>query len=162
MKSETEIYTLIRLLRSNYGNGNGRGVYEQKWIEKSLEGSSLKKIVKNLSITSLHILSALETNEKTGIELAEELSVTRGGITRAAKKLAEYKLITSKKLPHDDKKIYYFLTEAGQEIAEKHDLLHVEIKNKIVDQLSAKYSEEELNTVATFLKDLATIESELQ
>ena len=149
----------IQQLRARHNNVHGS--QEQKWIQKHVADEKLADIVLDLSIVAFHILSALETGEKTGIELASLLQVTRGGITRAAKKLVHYQLVDASKHVNDQKKIYYSLTEQGQKLAQVHDQMHRSIKKKLVKSLTAKYSSAELETVAAFLQDLYQLESKL-
>lgn len=111
-----------------------------------------------VSIVALHILSALEIKSKTGVELATELQVTRGGITRAAKKLLQFELIIVQKAPNDKKKIYYALTSNGKVVAKLHDEIHQEIITEIEEKFSDKYSENELKTIIRFLHDLREFE----
>lgn len=154
----TKIRHTIELLRTQHGNIHGSK--EQQWIQEHLNDGdqNLKEIVLSLSIVAFHMLSALEVNEMTGIELAEKINVTRGGVTRAAKKLLQYNLISAAKHEDDKKKIYYSLTADGKKIAQVHDQMHGMIQEKLVNALTSKYSENELQTVANFLEDLYQLE----
>ncbi|MBB1079198.1 MarR family transcriptional regulator [Limosilactobacillus sp. STM2_1] len=153
-----KIQKIIQLLRAEHSNIHGSK--EQQWIQEHITDQQLKKIVLNLSIVSFHILSVLENGELTGIEIAEKLSVTRGGITRAAKKLLQYQLITAKKHTDNQKKLYYSLTDQGRAVALVHDEMHRTIKKQIVAKLVTKYSDQELQVVADFLTDLYEFEKE--
>lgn len=155
-KSITDIRQTIELLRMQHGNSHGS--QEQQRIQAYVSDPELKEIVSKLSIASFHTLSALEMGEQTGIEIAGKINVTRGGVTRAAKKLQEYGLINALKHNDDKKKIYYSLTENGRKIAEAHDQMTEALKKELVDKLTAKYSSEELKTVAEFLNDLYELE----
>lgn len=150
-----QVYKIIEKIRSENGRHGSR---EQEWIEERLIDDNLQKVVAKLSIVALHILSALETKSKTGVELATELQVTRGGITRAAKKLLQFELITAKKALNDKKKIYYALTSNGKVVAKLHDEMHQEIITEIEEKFSDKYSENELKTIIRFLHDLREFE----
>lgn len=148
----------IELLRSQQGNIHGS--QEQRWIQAHLDDERLGAVVLKLSIVAFHTLSALETGAQTGIEIAKKLNVTRGGVTRAAKKLLQYNLISAEKRPNDKKKIYYSLTVDGQTVARVHDQMHAMIKEKLIDKLTAKYSAADLQVVAAFLNDLYQLEQE--
>lgn len=154
-----DIYQTILKIRSEHTND--RGSAEQQWIQAHLDDAGLQKIAAKLSIVSFHILSALEEGEATGIELAAKLSVTRGGVSRAAKKLAEYHLVSAFKHDDDRKKIFYSLTAAGQKIARVHDEMHRSVKDQLVRRLTEKYPEEELKIVAGFLDDFHQMENKL-
>lgn len=151
-----KIRQTIELLRAQHSNVHGS--QEQQWIQEHLTDEKLKQEVLNLSIVAFHILSALESGEQTGIEIAEKINVTRGGVTRAAKKLLQYDLIAATKHPDDKKKIYYSLTEEGKKLAKVHDQMHETIKKELVDKLTAKYSMDDLQIVANFLDDLYQLE----
>ena len=146
-----DIYQTILKIRSEHTND--RGSAEQQWIQEHLNDAVLQKIAA--------ILSALEEGEATGIELAAKLGVTRGGVSRAAKKLAEYHLISAFKHNDDRKKIFYSLTASGQKIAHVHDEMHQSVKKQLVKQLTEKYSEEELKIVADFLDAFHQMENKL-
>ena len=137
------------------------GSQEQRWIAAHVGDDQLADTCLSLSIIAFHVLSALEGGEQTGATLADQLQVTRGGVTRAAKKLVATKLITANKHEDDQKKIYYALTDDGLTVAKAHDSLHQEMRRVISDRLSAKYSEDDLKLVASFLGDLTQIETEL-
>ena len=149
----------ISKIRAQHNNVHGS--QEQQWMEKHVTDPQLKEIVPKLSIVAFHILSAIEDDEQTGIQIAKELNVTRGGITRAAKKLIQYDLVRTNQHPDDKKKIYYSLTESGRSLALLHDQLHQTIQSTLVNQLTAKYSQDELQTVSQFLTDLYRLEGEL-
>lgn len=154
-----EITKMIKLIRTSRSSVHGS--QEQQWIEHQLSDDRLKEAVANLSIIALHILSALEEAELTGIELAQRLAVTRGGVTRAAKKLLEYDLVHAGKHPDDQKKIYYSLTTAGRKIAVVHDRMHEELRATVTKKLLAKYSDEDLEVVSRFLQDFYRLEKGL-
>lgn len=145
----------LRLQRSNV-----HGSQEQRWIQAHLDDERLGEITLKLSIVAFHILSALEKGDQTGIEIAEKINVTRGGVTRAAKKLLQYDLISAAKHPDDKKKIYYSLTADGRTLALVHDQMHEKIRQELVGKLTAKYSAADLQVVAAFLNDLYQLEQE--
>lgn len=155
-KTINMIQQTIGLLRTQHSNVHGS--QEQQWIQAHLTGEKLKQEVLNLSIVAFHILSVLESGEQTGIEIAEKLNVTRGGVTRAAKKLLQYDLVAATKHLDDKKKIYYSLTDKGKTLAKVHDQMHKTIKRELVDKLTAKYSMDDLKIVANFLDDLYQLE----
>ncbi|MGM9907593.1 MarR family transcriptional regulator [Limosilactobacillus sp.] len=154
----TDIRQTIERLRTQHGNAHGSK--EQQWIQAHLTDDRLGEIVLKLSIVAFHILSTLEAGAQTGIEIADKINVTRGGVTRAAKKLLQYNLINAEKHPDDKKKIYYSLTADGQTVAKVHDQLHELIKKRLVNKLTVKYSPDQLQVVAAFLNDLYRLEQD--
>lgn len=152
--------TLTQRIHQLRTNRSLQGSAEQQWIDHQLTDPQLKAATRQLSIVALHILSALEAGELTGIDLAQALTVTRGGITRAAKKLLAAGLIQVQNHPNDHKKIYYALTPPGAQIAHVHDQMHAAIQQSIADRLAAKYSAADLQTVANFLQDWNDLETQ--
>lgn len=134
---------------------------EQAWIADHLDDIKLKKIISTLSIVSLHTLSALKEHSKTGIELATELNVTRGGITRAAKSLTGHELVDTFKKSNDQKKIYYCLLDNGKKIADVHDQMHQMIDSELHIKIDSKYSNDELKLVNQFLTDMNDFQENL-
>lgn len=162
MKNKTliNIYETIQDIRVDHDGRHGSR--EQEWIENHLTDVNLKQIVLKLSVIALHILSLLEKHPQAGVELATTLKVTRGGVTRAAKKLIDFDLVSAFKRANDKKQIFYQLTASGQKIAEVHDAMHQEIEKKLETEILTKYSEEELQTIAKFLNDLHNFEDQLE
>lgn len=158
MKNTTlnDIYKSIEEIKTE--NQGHHGSQEQIWIEKYLSDSELSEVVPKLSFIALHMLSTLENGDETGVELAEELQVTRGGITRAARKLLQYNLIESKQKDGNRKNIYYHITSSGIKIAAVHDKMHDEVNKRTEKYFLNKYSEEELQIVNRFVKDVYKFE----
>lgn len=154
-----EIYRIIQKRRESRSTNSATA--EQAWIARHLADPELAKSASNLSIIAMHVLSALEAGESTGIDLAKSLSVTRGGVTRAAKKLEQADLIRAHHHSDDKKKLYYSLTGDGRQIAQVHDQMHRYLKQTLVAKMTAKYSEEQLSLVARFLKDLGKMEDQI-
>lgn len=155
----SDISRSIGKIRTQHGNLNGSR--EQQWIQDHVINERLQQVVPHLSIVAFHMLSAIENGELTGIQIAQQLHVTRGGVTRAAQKLIQYGLIHTSQHPDDKKKIYYSLTADGQALAAIHDRLHQKVQAALTAQLTAKYSPAELQVVAHFLDDLYHLEGQL-
>ncbi|GEO69653.1 MarR family winged helix-turn-helix transcriptional regulator [Levilactobacillus acidifarinae] len=134
---------------------------EQNWIIQRLTDPQLKVKLPDISIVGLHLLSALQTEPLTGIVLAQQLGVTRGGVTRAAKKLVTQGLLQTFQKPTDHKKIFYQLTPTGRTIAQQHDAMHRVLNQQLITQLKGHYSPEELSVVLRFLTDLTQFEEQL-
>lgn len=126
-------------------------VNEHRKLALELNDPKLQTIAENISILGLHILSSLEDEPLTGIELANLLEATRGGISRAAKTLIEYQLIQSFQ-PHDDKKkIYYRLTADGANLAQAHDEMHHKLEIAFRNQILKGLSIEDQQVIVNFL-----------
>lgn len=155
-----QILTAIAQLRS--ANNNNELNREHEWIMHHLPAADLQSIIPALSVVALHTLSALEDGEQTGIEIAGQLKVTRSAVTRAARRLLIYRLVTAQKHPDDHKKIFYRLTPDGETIAKTHDQMHQALRKQAIDRLAAKYPATDLETIASFLTDLVKAEQALE
>ena len=92
-------------------------------------------------------------NEPNGINIAEELNITRGGISKIATRLIEKNLITTYKDEKNQKKIFYKLTPLGEEVNTIHNQLHEE-NHKNLCNIVNKYSPQEQDIILKFIKDL--------
>ncbi|MEE5988614.1 MarR family transcriptional regulator [Ligilactobacillus equi] len=152
-----QIIASIGKLRSTSSKGSLSS--ERQWIMAHLKTPELATVVSGLSIVALHLLSELQNGEQTGIQLAQGLNVTRGGVTRAAKTLLQANLVATHKRSDDQKKIYYTLTTQGREVAQVHSQLHHKLHQELQDRLTAKYTPADLEIVASFLDDLVDAET---
>ena len=108
----------------------------------------------NVSITECHVIAAIANmNEPNGINIAEELNITRGGISKIATRLIEKNLITTYKDEKNQKKIFYKLTPLGEEVNTIHNQLHEE-NHKNLCNIVNKYSPQEQDIILKFIKDL--------
>ncbi|QNQ81019.1 MarR family transcriptional regulator [Lactobacillus sp. PV034] len=153
--SANDLLNLIKQLRTHTDSSSK----EKRWIQLHLSDPQLTKIIPSLSVVALHILSILEKKDLTGIDLANKLNVTRGGITRAAQKLITNNLVQTFKHEDDQKRIYYSLTSQGAKIAKVHDQMHMRINNKFEQFIKNKYSSADLNLIGGFLSDILLMEN---
>lgn len=133
---------------------------EQKWIQQRLDDERLRALVPKLSVVSIHIATALLAGELTGIELARQLNVTRGGVTRAAKSLLKYQLVVGQKHPDDQKKIFYSLTPEGQKLAIVHQQMHEQMDQTFTEKMNQRYTSAELAKFSQMLADMQQMERE--
>ncbi|MBU7460732.1 MULTISPECIES: MarR family winged helix-turn-helix transcriptional regulator [Lactiplantibacillus] len=152
--AEQAILAQLKIIRTKRASTTG----EQKWLKQHINEANLRRLLPDISIVGLHLLSALEAGPQTGIDLATTLGVTRGGITRAAKRLTSQGLIGSFQQPDDHKKIFYRLTPSGRKLAHYHDQMHAARNHEAVSMLREHYSLEELAVIQRFLLDLTGYE----
>jgi len=155
--AEQAILDQLKVIRASRESVTG----EQKWMQTHITELNLRRMLPDISIVGFHLMSALETEPQTGIELAQKLSVTRGGITRAAKKLVAQGLLSTFQRPDDRKKIFYRLTPSGRKLAQYHDQVHVTFNKRALDHLKTNYSPEELVIINRFLVNLGNFEQQL-
>lgn len=156
---EKDVYDAIENIRLT--RENSHSTQEQTWIADHLDNCELKESISKLSVGALHILSDLEDRSKTGNDLACSLNLTRGGVSRASKKLCDYGLITACQKNGNKKNIYYTLTDKGREVAQAHDELHCMMQTQMMKKFTDKYSPEELQLVCNFLNDAVKFEQNI-
>lgn len=113
---------------------------------------SMKKSFEAYKPSEVHCIEYIGKNEDANVtKLAEDFYMTRGAISKLAKKLIAKGLIESYQKPENKKEIYYKLTESGWRIFDIHEKLHMEFSNrdKIVFE---DFSKEELNIIIRFAK----------
>ncbi|TBL77789.1 MarR family transcriptional regulator [Paenibacillus thalictri] len=130
---------------------------EKKWLMERVTSHQLKKMAPQLSVLSLHTLDVIHQNEGIkGIDIAHELNVTKGAISKVTRKLLDHGLIQKAQLPTNQKEVYFSVTPLGAELAELHDQLHKELDKKSLELLKS-YDVPSLEIVAGFLEKLAQL-----
>ena len=125
-------------------------------------GWLMKKILQNLT-RELHermaalgvtpaqwplLLAMKQGNEPTAIELARELSMNAGAMTRMIDRLVEKGLIERSRCPHDRRATRLSLTEAGHEALEPISAVLAETLNDLL----RGFSPDEFETLLTLLR----------
>lgn len=75
ISTEQTILTQLKTIRTKRASTTG----EQKWLQQHITEANLRRLLPDISIVGLHLLSELEAGPQTGIDLATNLGVTRGG-----------------------------------------------------------------------------------
>ena len=123
---------------------------ESKENEKKLLLSSVSGI-DNLSLVQLHILDLIKNNDGVNNAfISSSLGISRPGVTKAIGVLFEKKLIF--KNHTNGKYIYYYLTDLGKDVANVHERLHENAKEKYYSLLK-KFDDTELNVISKFLNE---------
>lgn len=86
-------------------------------------------------------------------KVANEMGMTRGGISKISQRLLNKGLIESYQRPGNNKEIYYRLTKDGQHVYNEHKKCHSKAKQEKLSLLSA-YSDKEQVTILRFLNDI--------
>lgn len=128
---------------------------EKKWLVEHTSNPKLKKLAAHLSILSLHTLEAISEREGIkGADIAKELKVTKGAISKTTRKLLDLGLIRKEQRPTNLKEVYYHVTPLGAELSDLHRQMHRE-KDKIVFELLRSYDLKSLELIAGFIEKLA-------
>ena len=113
---------------------------------------SMKKSFEEYKPSEVHCIDYIGKNIDVNVtKLAEVFSMTRGAISKLAKKLIAKGLIESYQKPENKKEIYYKLTESGWKIFEVHEKLHTEFSDRD-KTVFEDFSEDELDTIIRFAK----------
>ena len=121
---------------------------KQEMLSKLKEDPSLR----GYNNSELHIIAAIGDLEQPNVtSLAEHMRMTRGGICKNIKKLAEAGLISSYQRDGNAKNIYYRLTDAGKFIYEKHAKAHEAWLARDMAFMRG-FSDKQLDQVTDFMK----------
>lgn len=124
------------------------------WLNKLKMEESLK----DYKSSEVHYIECIGRNIDSNVtKLAESLYMTRGAISKMAKKLISKGIIESYQKPDNKKEIYFKLTEKGQEIYKVHEKLHeeFELRDKAVfEQITEEQFDSMLNFVEKYSKHL--------
>jgi DNA-binding MarR family transcriptional regulator len=111
----------------------------------------------DVSLSECHVIACIAKNSQiNGIEIAKQLGMTRGGISKIATRLTNKKLITTYRDETNQKKVFYKLTPLGEKVNEIHEQLHTK-KYSQIESIASRYTEEEQDIILRFIKDLKEI-----
>jgi DNA-binding MarR family transcriptional regulator len=97
------------------------------WLNKFKMEDSLK----GFKSSEVHYIESIGRNGDSNVtKLAESFYMTRGAISKMAKKLIKKGVIESYQKPDNKKEIYFRLTEQGQGIYKIHEDLHNEFQER--------------------------------
>jgi len=118
------------------------------WLNKLKMEDSLK----DYKSSEVHYIECIGRNVDSNVtKLAESLYMTRGAISKMAKKLIEKGVIESHQKPDNKKEIYFRLTEKGQRIYKVHEELHKEFQERdkaVFEQVT----EEQFDSMLSFME----------
>lgn len=114
--------------------------------------------LKGYKSSEIHCIEYIEKNEDSNVtKLAESFYVTRGAISKIAKKLIRKGIIESYQTPVNKKEIYFRLTERGKEIYKVHEELHKEFRERdkvVFDQVTDEQFDIMLSFVEMYRRHL--------
>lgn len=124
-------------------------LYNNQDILSNLINSSLNSRYSN---SELHCIEAIGKLERpNGVQLATHLSMTRGAVTKLAKRLLQDGLIERYALSDNKKEIYYRLTSIGEVLYKEHEVAHAKWEERDIAFLSSVPIEEQ-QVVLEFLQ----------
>lgn len=136
---------------------------DRLWLMQRITDDRLRKLLPRMSISGLHVLDVIEAHPDgiKGIDIARELGITKGTVSKITRKLLEQELIRKVQRPDNLKEIYFLATPLGAELAGLHRLFHQEQDKKAMALLSG-YDAASLEIVADFLEKLADLRQEAE
>lgn len=102
------------------------------------EDLALKRGIKCLTHTELHIIECIGKNSLTMNELADKLEITMGTATVAISKLTDKGFIERERSSSDRRKVYVSLTEKGSKALTYHNNYHRMIMASITENIGDK------------------------
>ena len=118
----------------------------------SLNKPKMKDSFNGYKSSEVHCIEYIGRNVDSNVtKLAESFYVTRGAISKIAKKLIKKGAIESYQKPDNKKEIYFRLTEQGQVIYKVHEKLHKEFQERdkaVFEQVT----EEQFDSMISFVE----------
>ena len=102
------------------------------------EDMALKRGIKCLTHTELHLIEAIGEESLTMNELADRVGITMGTATVAVSKLTEKGFIASVRSNSDRRKVYVSLTDKGSKALTYHNNYHKMIMSSITENIADK------------------------
>lgn len=152
---ETNIVDKMTFLR--YGDPLERN---QKWLLKQIDNPELEELASKLSILSIQVLNEIARNtNQNATDIAVELNVTRGGISRIAKRLIQDDLIKEVRKKDNQKEINYQLTDKGDAIYQVHLKLLKGIEKQHL-AIIRSFNKEEQTVILDYLEKVSELSVE--
>ncbi|WP_339302259.1 MarR family transcriptional regulator [Paenibacillus sp. FSL H7-0737] len=130
---------------------------DRLWLIEHISDDRLKRLLPRLSVSSLHVLDVINMHEGIkGADIARDMEITKGAVSKITRKLLDYDLIRKTQLPDNLKEIYFSMTPLGTELAELHRVFHQEKDQKVMELLTS-FDAASLEIVADFLEKLARL-----
>lgn len=132
--------------------------HEKDWMVTNVDNdSSIKKILKKLRTSDIHVISVISDNKQLHIkDLPKLTALSQPTISRIVAKLEEEHLLEKFRTVKNDKEILVHLTTRGESIAHIHRSLEENIASQ-VNSILEKYPKNEVNHFITILNELGNI-----
>ncbi|SMC26192.1 DNA-binding transcriptional regulator, MarR family [Clostridium acidisoli DSM 12555] len=123
-----------------------------------LNNFKMKDSLKSYKAFEVHCIEYIGKNADSNVtKLAESFYVTRGAISRMAKKLIKKGIVESYQKPNNKKEIYFRLTEQGKAINKIHEEIHKEFHERdkaIFEQMTKEQFDSMLSFAEKYSKHL--------
>lgn len=122
--------------------------------QKVTETNADSKISREWTLTQLHIVDIINTNEVANNRmLSDQLAISKPAVTKAVKKLMSHYMLIEVELANNKKESYYALTEKGKQLAQLHEQLHEKARRKYIE-IFEEFSDTELEVIQRFFEVL--------
>lgn len=118
------------------------------------EDLALKRGIKCLTHTELHIIEAIGSESITMNELSDRLAITMGTATVAITKLGDKGFVIRARSDSDRRKVYVSLSKKGLEALNYHNNYHKMIVSNITENIGKNDLEHFLKTFEKILENL--------
>lgn len=132
---------------------------KQELLSKLCASEELRKY----NNSELHIIAVIGDLENPNVTaIAENMGMTKGGISKNIKKLIDAGLVNTYQAENNNRKIFYSLTDEGKKIYAKHKIAHKNWTQRD-NTFFSQFSDDEINSVADFLeKFIAHLDEEIE
>lgn len=128
----------------------------------------LSKLTENEKLHSygyseIHVIAAIGDLESPNVTaLAQTLKLTKGAVSKIAKKLIAQGIIETYSVPGNRQKVFFQLTESGKFLYEEHEKRHQFWKERD-HQFLCRFSAEQLKEISFFMSQYnAYLEEQIQ
>jgi DNA-binding MarR family transcriptional regulator len=107
-----------------------------------------------IGLTEVHCLDCIGREERRNVtKIADQLGLTRAGVSKANKRLLGKDLIESYRDDNNKKEIYFRLTKQGQAVFKEHENIHDRVRKEWLDFLS-DYGDSEKKAILRFFSEI--------
>lgn len=123
-------------------------------INSTLDKQRTQKELTGYDHSELNCIQCIGTMEAPNVTaIAQQMRMTRGGISKIVQKLLEKGAIVSYRQPDNRQKVYYTLTDLGRVLFEEHEIRHRKWRQAEMDFYDS-VDDDTLEIVTAFMKNL--------
>ncbi|MFC9712180.1 MarR family transcriptional regulator [Paenibacillus sp. NPDC056933] len=126
---------------------------EKQWLIQNSPNPVVEELVKEMTVTMLHVLDAIGTLEPVnGMTISKQFGFSKGSVSKITRRLIHKEIILSESLPGNRKEVLFRTTPLGKEIYRLHQAMHYQIDNG-VNRFLQRYNEDELQFLVRTLRE---------
>lgn len=129
----------------------------KQWMIAHFHNAALADLLQDSTIMMLRVLNEIGRSEPiNGITISKQSRILRGSVSKATRRLAAMKLITTESLPNNKKEILFRTTPLGRELYVAHKAFDEQMERGFVRFLQ-RYEQNELQVIARILQDVTEV-----